>query len=194
MKIDNNTITITSFREAREVAYAPVQGDYKMGSFPGSYAAELAGIPERRQDDFAAQFDNPVIADYFKLLIECQTHHKLANVDFATGQEMDHSWWGQGEYCVSRQDWEDSRPLEYLLVVRFILRSGFEAFEFEFFDDYDSITEAVKIVKKEGGLPFIIERLVDPNIFDGLVEYVASQELAKRRRKTAITAEAFITS
>lgn len=192
MKIDINVITITSFKEARMIAYAPLNSDYRLGCFPSMYAARLAGIPESKCEDFNIEFSVETIAEYFDSMIACEGNHKLANVDFTTGMEQDVSWWGCGVNCISREQWSDPRPIEYLRVVKHVIETGYDSFEFEFFEDHRAVTEACKITKKRGGMPFIIARILDPNMYDGIVDYVEEQEEEKQRKLTATTADAFI--
>ena len=194
MKIDGQVILLTSFRDARLVAYAPIEYEHPMGSSPGRYAARLAGVPERRCDDFTIDVNQEVISRYFQLLIDHETHHQLANIDFNLGRELDVSWWGSGAHCIARQDWSDSRPLDYLHVLQHIIDLGYEAFEFEFFDDHYRLTESCKVIKKSSQTPFVIERIIDPNLFDGLVSHLETLEQLKNRTLTACTALDFIAS
>lgn len=194
MKVDKNTITITSFAEARAVAYAPIDSDCRMGWLPGFYAAGIAGIPEHRRDDCNISFLNDTIGDYFQVLIDNQHNHKLASINMTTGTEKDSSWWGYGADCISRYDWDDSRPYEYLRVIRYILEQGYDSFDIEFYDDYDNITEMCKITKKGKAVSFFIERTVDPNAYDAVYNWVQEKERERRQLITATSADAFIES
>ena len=184
MKIIGNTILLESFKEAREVAYLPVDYEHPLGSLPAYYAVVLAYIVEEKRDSYVIAFASEKISEYFKRLPLLEKNHKLANFDFHTKEELERSWMGYGDNCIPRAKWHTTIPLNYLKVIQHILTVGVEHFTFKFYDDEDRLTEACIITSDNShdyGRSFTIDRVIDPNLFDGLVKFL--------RRKTRVNEE-----
>lgn len=190
MKVHDKVITIESFGEARDIAYAPISADYRIGSCRVVYAARRAGIMYDDVSDYSVNFLKPEIEEYFSKLIDFEVNHKLSYVDFQNGQEITtRSWWPR--QCILRSTWHDSRPRDYLRVVRHVIQHGLAKFKFHIYDDYTSVSEAC-VIENRKGVKFTILRTVDPNLFDGLIEWINDQQIQTSKVSTAEQADAFI--
>lgn len=190
MKVRDNVIIIESFSEAREVAYSPISQEREMGSNRALYAARLAGITNSDTRDHVVEFSSREVEEYFLKMVSEERNHRLCYINFTDGTEEDSSWWGGGAF-VRRKDWGDKRPSEYLKVIRHIIQTGFNSFEFNFYDDYDRVTEACRIQNLMERV-FVIERIVDPNLFDGLALWVKEEKRKASYDDVEAEASAFI--
>lgn len=193
MKVKGKSIIIENFEDAWNVALAADDYDEcEIGTNPDLYAALLAEVAPSRwsSGDYRACFANKLIEKYFNRIAAEQNNFDLLFVDFSTGVEKSPDRWIKYPHTY-RKDWSDSRPVDYLRVLRHVISVGFSNFKFVFKEDHELVSQ-VCVIENKNDKKFTIERVVDPRLFDGLVQWVKEQEIKLNKKSTTQQADEFI--
>lgn len=134
------------------------------------------------------EFCEPVLKQYFDRVYDMRDRHEFATINMETGEEQVFN-----DGTVSRDSVQDPRLNSYLRVLRYIIRRGFNNFEFTFYDSTELASEVCCVTY--GSTPpvrFEFERVVDPILFVCLENYVNQNRQAAKFAAVCEAADKFI--
>ena len=166
MKLVDKSILLESFSEAYESFFAPTYWDFAAGGQHCAYyaAALFLKVEDSVAHNLSLEFSNKEIAEYWDKLEQIRNIYNQ-KFDFNTGSVIE-----------NRNTDTRDETLKLVEVAKKISERGFDAFEFEVFDDYVTCCRAVKVTDIKTTNYFIFLDIEDMAMYDSLVEWIQEEK------------------